>query len=252
MGTSSIFWGNNDRNPLLPDGYEENVEQNVSTVDWKTAKADLSKFITQSRGHSTAEHVIRQAIRANGGAHRMIVNNSAGIRTAQAISTFFSNIEKNGLQTTLYDLGVQYTGRSIEDVFSILINIMAPASETKEDIVARKAIQEALCDIYDYIEEAHMDLTSIDKLPRDLMDLAMKTFLKEYIWATVMKDLESRIEIYMADVQDACEKETELKEIIDAVVDTAYFDCESVLKDDVKDAVYKLTEQCLSILGGIV
>ncbi len=128
MGTSSIFWGNNDRNPLLPDGYEENVEENASTVDWKTAKADLSKFIMQSRGHSTAEHVIRQAIRANGGAHRMIVNNSSGIRAAQAIGTFFSDIEKNGLRTTLYDFGVQYTGRSIEDVFSMLINIMAPAS----------------------------------------------------------------------------------------------------------------------------
>ena len=43
MGTSSIFRGNNDRNPLLPSDYEEQGQDQVQSVTWKTVKTDMSK-----------------------------------------------------------------------------------------------------------------------------------------------------------------------------------------------------------------
>ena len=38
MGTSSIFRGNNDRNPLLPSDYEEQTQIVEQPVTWKTVK----------------------------------------------------------------------------------------------------------------------------------------------------------------------------------------------------------------------
>ena len=97
-----------------------------------------------------------------------------------------------------------------------------------------------------------MDFSCIDNMPVEVMDKAMKSFLVEYIWATVMKDLECRVEQYMSDVASACERERELKDIIEAVVDVEYDNHGSLIQDDVNEAVSALTERCLSVLEGIV
>lgn len=97
-----------------------------------------------------------------------------------------------------------------------------------------------------------MDFSCIDNMPVEVMDKAMKSFLTEYIWATVMKDLECRVEQYMSDVTSACEREKELKDTIEAVVDIEYDNHGSLIQDDVNEAVLALTERCLSVLEGIV
>ena len=48
MGTSSIFRGNNDRNPLLPSDYEEQTQIVEQPVTWKTVKTDMSPTNTIS------------------------------------------------------------------------------------------------------------------------------------------------------------------------------------------------------------
>ena len=48
MGTSSIFNGRNDRNPLLPEDYNPNQDEEndvTEPVKWKTVKSDMSKYV---------------------------------------------------------------------------------------------------------------------------------------------------------------------------------------------------------------
>ena len=48
MGTSSIYHGKNDRNPLLPDDYDGDQKSDIiqnAPVKWKTVKLNMSKFI---------------------------------------------------------------------------------------------------------------------------------------------------------------------------------------------------------------
>ena len=56
----------------------------------------------------------------------------------------------------------------------------------------------------------------------------------------------------MSDVTSACEREKELKDTIEAVVDIEYDNHGSLIQDDVNEAVLALTERCLSVLEGIV
>lgn len=252
MGTSSIFRGNNDRNPLLPLGYEEESQKTVHQVTWKTVKTDMSKYISSGGLHGNARHIIRQAIKANGGAHRMVASSSSSMRAAQGLVRFFVDVGVSGVYTTFKQLGIQYEGKSVKDVFSHLINSLSPKAITKEDIVARQALEAALCKLCEYVTDNDMDFSCIDNMSIEVMDLAMKSFLIEYIWATVMKDLECRVEQYMSDVTTACEREKELKDIIEAVVDVEYDNNESLMKNNVNEAVLALTERCLSILEGIV
>lgn len=164
----------------------------------------------------------------------------------------FASVRSNGVYTTLHQLGIQYEGRNVKDIFSHLINAISPDATTKEDIVARQAAQEALINVYEYVTNNDMDLSCIDNMPVEVMDKAMKSFLTEYIWATAMKDLESRVEQYMLDVSSACEREKELKDTIEAVIDIEYDNHGSIIQNDVNEAILGLTERCLSVLEGIV
>lgn len=252
MGTSSIFRGNNDRNPLLPSDYDEQGQTTPEPVTWKTVKTDMSKYINSGGTYGSARHIVRQAIRANGGSHRMIANSSSSIRAARSIGGFLAGVRADGIYVTLQQLGIQYEGRSVSEVFSHLINVVAPAAESKEDIVARQASQAALCKIYEYVADNNLDFSCIDRMPGEVMDQAMKSFLTEYIWASIMKDLECRIEQYMEDISSASEREKELKDTIEAVVDVEYDNHGSLVKADVNEAVSTLTERCLMVLEGII
>lgn len=252
MGTSSIFRGNNDRNPLLPSDYEEQTQIVEQPVTWKTVKTDMSKYISSGGSHGSAGHIVRQVIKANGGAHRMVSSSSSSMRAARGLGGFFAGVRSNGVYTTLQQLGIQYAGKSVNDIFSHLINAISPDARTKDDIVARQASQAALINVYEYVADNNMDFSCIDNMPVEVMDRAMKSFLTEYIWATVMKDLECRVEQYMSDVTSACEREKELKDTIEAVVDIEYDNHGALIQDDVNEAVLALTERCLFVLEGIV
>lgn len=252
MGTSSIFRGNNDRNPLLPLDYEEESQKIAQLVTWKTVKTDMSKYISSDGLHGNARHIIRQAIKANGGAHRMVSSSASSMRAAQALGGFFVDVGVSGIYTTLKQLGIQYEGKSVNEVLSHLINALSSKATTKEDIVARQALQAAICKLYEYLADNDMDFSCIDNMPIEVIDLAMKSFIIEYIWASVMKDLESRVEQYMSDITTACELERELKDIIEAIVDVEYGNNGSLMQNNVNEAVLILTERCLFILEGVI
>lgn len=251
MGTSSIFDGNNDRNPLIPDDYNPD-SHDESNVSWQTLKTNMSKYVTSGGTNGSAKKLLRDYVRANGGAKQIASSSNAGLQSAHNVGSFLSDIARNGISSALTNLDIQFEGRSIHDVFSQLINYLSPASSTKEDITARVATQAALKDLYDYIEENGLDLDSLDSISQDLSDKCMKAFFTEYIWANFLKDLESRIETYMQDADSAAVHEAELKDTIKAVVDVEYDKQSELFNNNIEEAVNYLMEKSLKTLEGII
>lgn len=56
----------------------------------------------------------------------------------------------------------------------------------------------------------------------------------------------------MVGATSACEREKELKDIIEAVVDVEYDNHGTLINADINDAVSTLSERCLMVLEGIV
>lgn len=255
MGTSNIFNGRNDRNPLLPDDYdpEENTNaENFEPVKWKTVKSDMSKYINSGGTYSSPRHIAQQYVKAAGGAHRMASQAHSGVKVGGNIGGIFRSILANGLETTFRNLGLEYTGKSVADVFSRLMDIVAPDSNTKEDIVAKEAAQAALSKVYDYVEANEMNMESINKMPPELMNEAMKEYVGSYIWASMMKDLGSRLEMYIADSQDAYGIEQEFKDMIMGIVDVEFRNKGNIINEKVATTVANLHERCLTVLEGII
>ena len=255
MGTSSIFYGKNDRNPLIPDDYDSNTDNEnsrIKSVKWQTVKSDMSKYIKSGGSYSTSRRIAQQYVKASGGAHRMTMQSVSGKRTAANIGNFFNNIKEHGIEETLHRLGIEFTGKSVNEIFSRLVDTLAPASDTKEDIVAKEAVEAALESIYDYVEENELDIEKLNSMPTDLANNAMCEYIGSYIWISMMKDLGSRLEIYLENSSDAYRTEQEFKDMILEIVKVEFEKKGDIINQNVASAMTELHEQCLKVLEGVI
>lgn len=256
MGTSSIFYGKNDRNPLLPEDYdpEQKDEEELTDekVTWQTVKSDMSKYINNRDSYSSPKHIAKQYVKASGGAHRMASQAHSGIKVGCNIGVFFNSIVTDGLETTFKNLGIEYVGKPVTEVFSRLVDILAPDSDTKEDIAAKEAAQSALSKVFDYVEANEMSLESINNMPLELMTEALKEYVGSYIWISLMKDLGSRLEMYVSDAQDSYALECEFKDMIMGIVDVEFRNKGTVIDKSVTSTIKYLYKRCLSVMEGIV
>ncbi|OUQ55537.1 hypothetical protein B5E58_12150 [Tyzzerella sp. An114] len=255
MGTSSIFNGRNDRNPLLPEDYESTQEeQKISSepVKWQTVKSDMSKYIKSGGTYSSIKHIARQYVRAAGGSSRMASHSYSGKKVGANIGSFFNGVVNNGIESTFKSLGIQYVGKSVGEIFSRLVDVIAPNSNTKEDIVAKEATQMALSRIYDYVEANEMDIKCINNMPPELMNGVLKEYVGSYIWITMMNDLGSRLEMYISNSEDAYATECEFKDMIMGIVDVEFDKQGDIINQDVHSTMNSLYERCLGVLEGIV
>ena len=256
MGTSSIFWGKNDRNPLLPEDYEpeQNDEEELTEekVTWQTVKTDMSKYINSGGSYSSPEHIAKQYVKASGGSRRMASQAHSGIKVGSNIGSFLNSIVTKGFEATFKELGIECAGKPITEVFSRLVDVLAPDSNTKEDIAAKEAAQAALSKVFDYVEANEMSLESINNMPLELMTEALKEYVGSYIWISMMKDLGSRLEMYVADAQDSYALECEFKDIIMGIVDVEFRNKGKVIDKSVSSTIKYLYKRCLGVLEGII
>lgn len=259
MGTSNIFLGNNDHRSLLPDDYNDQtddrkeVEQiDSSAVSWKTVKADMSKYVTQKGQYSSPYHIVSQYVKASGGAKRVLSTSRAGVSAARTLVDFLSLGISNEFEITLREFGVQSVGKNIRQVYSELINVIAPSANTKEEIIARSAVQDSLSVLYEDMEKSGLEIEALEFISGDIADQMIKTFLSSYIWKKILNDLESRIEIYMQSVDDAYKREKEIKDYIMSIVIINYEKKKIFSSKNLSEEVNNLYFNCLKALEGIV
>lgn len=255
MGTSSIFNGRNDRNPLLPEDYENGEldgNEFQEKVKWQTVKSDMSKYIKSGGHYGSTKHIAQQYVKAAGGSHKMATQSHSGIKAGANIGGFFNSIRSNGIENTLKNLGIEYAGKSVDEVFSRLVSVVAPDSNTKEDIVAKKAVIVALSEVYDYIENNSMNIECMDSMSPEMMNEVLSDYVGAYIWITMMKDLGSRLEKYISDAQNAAAVEKEFKDMIFGIVDVEFKNKGDIINQDVAGAMNELYGKCLQVLEGII
>ena len=256
MGTSSIYNGKMDKNPLLPDDYDTNGEQeneksqDSPKVSWQTVKTDMSKYINSGGRSGSVKHIARQYVKASGGSKRLLDQSLSGMKTAGNIGNFLNGIKAEGIAITLEKFGIAYTGRSVHEVFSELVSAVSFNSDSKEDIVAKEAALEALSKIYDYAETNNMELESLDFMPEVLMNEALCEYVSSYIWIKMMNDLESRFEKYIGNPQEALSIEQEFIQYIFNTVRVEFENKGDIINKDVGLSIATLYSKCLDVLEG--
>ncbi len=240
MGTSSIYDGPNDKNPLLPEGFEDEYtnDEDLETDNtdneedeekdkkddqesvhgsWQETKKSMSQYIT---GNSSSKgRVSGNYVRAYGGSKAASNQAVSGRRATIQLGRFLSSIVQDGIYKTLESLQIDYIGKSVETLLSEIVNLLSPNSNTKEDVVARNALIEVECKMYEFIIQNGMDLKSLDNMNAALFDEIMGSYVTAYIFERMLSDLQSRFEKYADNAQVALQKEQEFREFIQISVE---------------------------------
>lgn len=261
MGTSTIYQGPVKNNPLLPDGYingdnSENVDQvalDTPEVEWKTVKTNLSKIINGTYGerHENYEHVVGQYVKASGGSSRMVQSARSGVRAGRALGGFFKSISNNGVENSLRDLEIEFENKSANEVISLVVDALAPDAVTKEDIVARSAVMDAMSFVYEYIERNNMNLDCLNNMPPELSMKSMCAYMQSYIWGLMQRDLQSRFEKYVSDPVKAKVLRNDFKEIVHSTVDVEFKKLKNNIDFSSKQVIPEIMGKCFLALEGL-
>lgn len=264
MGTSSIYNGPKDKNPLLPEGFEDEYDPNEQDeVDdqqpsldypWQATKKSISQFIngnSQNKGR-----IARNYVKALGGANNAAESARAGKSSTISLGKFLTDIITDGIEKTLNRLEVEFRGKSVESLFSELVNVIAVDSTTKEDIAAKNASMEALSELYGFLEQNEMDIRQLEEMDENLINKVMKTFVDSYLIERLLKDLHSRFEKYAEDISTAITKEKEVKEYISESVAVTLdqvrfnnFDYRNKNIDQIVEGIYR---DCYEVLEAYI
>lgn len=236
MGTSSRYNGPNDRNPLLPEGFdlgeynggeskktpmeEENGVNEGSKVEnknktdvktpqnWRNAKTQMSKYLNKNgKGRSAAASYIK----ALGGSKKAGMSSTLGKEVTRNLGSFLSGVSSSGIKDTLRNNGIEFENRGVGEVLSDVINFLSPVPDSKENSVARNAMINTIGELYSEIEEEGGDLSALDNLSPEYCNDILVSFISKYIYERLMNDLASRIEISSQDIQTVINLENDLK-----------------------------------------
>ncbi|UTR14914.1 hypothetical protein MM221_20640 [Salipaludibacillus sp. LMS25] len=243
MGTSSIFDG--PVNSLLPDDYKDTVpddgkpepeemepsdgdladseqpdDQDKSlapTFRWKDAKTAMTNYVKGVS--SNPGRVINHYVGASGGSKHLARSSVAGRRTTVSLGRILQDFRKNGVEATLQSLQINYVGKGIKSLLSELVNVISEKSNSKEDMAARGAANEAVAEMYEVITENNGDIESLRLIDELTFRKILEVFMSEYIFKRVMSDLQSRFEKYENNPKVAVQKEQELKDYVKVKVE---------------------------------
>ncbi len=265
MGTSSMYSGysngNSQGNPLLPNDFDENENNNDENADeqpqqenkisdknvsWQTAKTSMSKIAS---GKSTVNKALSNYVKAYGGAKSATKTAKSGIATVISIGQFINNVSSDGFRETLEKYKIDFTDKSAKDVLSDLINYLAPSPITKEESIARKALIVTMELLYELLEKENLE---IDLINSKTLNFIVPKYIECYLYERIINDLGSRIETASLNSAQAIKIEEEIKEYINAKVDIAFKGKDFEKMSFTKNEVESLYNQCYTIMENMI
>ena len=118
--------------------------------------------------------------------------------------------------------------------------------------MAKEATQAALSKVFDYVENNSMDIDSLNNMSIELMHEALKEYVGAYIWITMMKDLGSRLEMYITNADDSYATECEFKDMIMGIVDVEFNKQGNIINKNISSTIRDMHECCLKVMEGIL
>ncbi|MBU4357563.1 MAG: hypothetical protein L6300_13950 [Syntrophaceae bacterium] len=218
MGTSSSHGGPKDKKPLLPPWAlpSNDDADNTPPVDqpaddtvppgneqpptanppfWQTAKTQMTKFAKSGGGREGLAKAGSAYVAAKGGARAASVSSGPGKRITASVGGFFSSVSSRGIQEAIASLGLTtVVGEPADSVFAKIAEALSPAGATREEVAARKAVNDVLSDMYEKFILDDGNLENLNRMtPGDVRD-AIENCVSSYIYHRWLEELGFRIE----------------------------------------------------------
>ena len=242
MGTSNLY-GGPKVSSLLPKGYasddnqgqgaasdnipegdmpeQENPENGQPfapivepSVSWSQARSSISKAV-RNRTANNIKTAISNYTKALGG-HTNATRQAVKVRnTAGILYSLFSGTPET-VKKKLEEAGVRFEGRTTNDVFREICNLIAPIPNDLEDSLVNNALQKTFSDI---IVNNDVDLDLLDSFSEELLQKLVGGLLKHYIFDKLIMQSGQTALTRCDNVESLRNLEKAIKKYIDGIVD---------------------------------
>ena len=181
-----------------PDGDSTIVSESSRVrpnTHWRTAKSNLTRFASGGGGSRAVRSAGRAYVRGRGGSGAATGSSTSGRSTAAGVGSFLSNLARRGMQAALESLGLtEYVGRSVQEVFAAIANVLAPDGARREETAARKAANEALYRVFQRCDFESTDISPLESMTHDDIAQAIRDTVSGYIYSRWLEELGKSIE----------------------------------------------------------
>lgn len=143
----------------------------------------------------------------------------SGRAATGALGQFLTDVRTRGVDTAFRERGLQsFVGQSAHVVFAAIANAIAPAGSLLEEAVARRAITEALYELFETVGITDGDLSALESMTPDTMRSAVECSVVAYIYNRWLEELGDRIERYAVSGDVAVRLEREVRGYVETAV----------------------------------
>lgn len=233
-----------------PSNKEQDDEPRYSS--WRAAKNSMSKYASGNGGENGKRKAVSNYVKGYGGSRNAAKSAKSAIRTTINIGDFFNSVSKKGIVQVLQDYNIQTEGRKPKEILNDIVNQLAPAPDSNENAIARKALINTMSVIYDKFEDEKKDISLLDTTDSNISSMLINKYFETFIYERLINEMGSRIE-KKAESSAAAERiEKDLKEYIESKVSTTLKDKPLSLINSQTKNVYILVEglykQCYKVL----
>lgn len=233
-----------------PSNKEQDDEPRYSS--WRAAKNSMSKYASGNGGENGKRKAVSNYVKGYGGSRNAAKSAKSAIRTTINIGDFFNSVSKKGIVQVLQDYNIQTEGRKPKEILNDIVNQLAPAPDSNENAIARKALINTMSVIYDKFEDEKKDISLLDTTDSNISSMLINKYFETFIYERLINEMGSRIE-KKAESSAAAERiEKDLKEYIESKVSTTLKDKPLSLINSQTKNVYTLVEglyqQCYKVL----
>lgn len=275
MGTSTSHGGPKDKKPLLPSwalpADDANGDDTPPAVDdtetptvngqeatepyysWQSAKRQMTSFASSGGGREGIARAGSAYVSAKGGSRVAAASSASGQRVAAKVGSFLGTISSRGIQDAIASLGfIAAVGESAEIVFAKIADALSPAGATREEVAARKAVDDVLCDLYDRFIRDGEGITSLDRMTAEDIGNSVEKCVSSFIYHRWLEELGFRIEKGAITENAAVALENQMKDYVNECVsleinaiDVLNFDWQS---DQGQQIINRVFQDAYSIL----
>ncbi|WP_303754498.1 hypothetical protein [Enterococcus sp. S86.2] len=237
MGTSSSFTGP-EKNPLLPEDFDDN--------SWQNTKTEFGKFLNSTGGNPS--RLFGKFVKASGGHASLAKSATGGKAGFIGLVDLFNHINTVGLLQTLSDFRISSEGKSLVEIISELAGQISPKGSTKEESVARQATLDTMSSFYMVVEESGLGIEQLDSISGEVFDDLLCEYFVNYITGLLLKDLGYGVEKFVDDPSKLAAKEQDLRDYVDAKIYVLLKNSE--LNQDPRSIVNQVFNATMEIVGG--
>lgn len=258
MGTSTSYNGPSDTSPLLPawalpettipgtkddekdagnqpanedketsDKPEDSIVDHTQTftvpqANWKSAKIQLGKAISNRRGREGYKTASKAYVKARGGAKQAAQTSRSARSATLSFGRFLSDVGRKGLSKAMVGLGLEaLVGQNACAVFAAILDAIAPEGKTQEEVTTRAAISEALANLLGEFAANETGILHIKSISNAAINSAIQECIVASAYNRFTNDLARQIEAKAITPTDAIRLERDIRQYM---VDTVHLD----------------------------